>query len=61
MWGGLEEKMAAHFVEKLSKALAEDEEATIPSVGRAEWDGKSDELVVKMTAKFYRELMRDKK
>ena len=59
MWGGLESVAAEHFVSKLVQALREEKEAKIPSVGQANWDGKSDELVVKMTPEFYRKLTRD--
>ena len=58
MFKGLERKAAEIFRNTFSNNLRSRKESDIPSIGTAEWDGKSKYFTVEMTDSFYREVMR---
>lgn len=57
MWGGLERKIEAHFLDMLAQGLSSKKHSVnIPGVGRATWDGTSGAFHVTMSADFRKKL-----
>lgn len=57
MWGGLERKIEAHFLDMLAQGLSSKKHAVdIPGVGKAHWDGASGAFHVTMTTDFRKKL-----
>lgn len=61
LWQGVHRMIEAHLVNKISQSLYDHKEVDIPSIGKATWDGKSDEFTVKMEPFFHQMLTQKRK
>ena len=55
-WQGVHRVIEAYMVNRVSQELYDNKKSKLPSIGEATWDGKSDELVVKMEPLFHQML-----